>query len=233
MKMINREMKMRCYERMRRWLTNHARHCMMEQEPRRWSNRELKKMAPLFSGDVLNVSGWRDEDKEGGCYRDYFSKASAYKVTNYFGTDGPDDGMKDSLFLDLEQALPADMASCCDLAWTHTVLEHVADVETSVKNLGGLTRDAVLVVVPWMQDEHYSPSLYGDYWRFTPMGMKRLMELAGCELIHLAANDQPWYPVYLLAIGSKKADAWSGVFPRIDWNRRLGQNQYNYPGCIS
>jgi len=227
-----REKKMRCYEYIRRWVTNHARHCMMDQEPRRWSNRVLKEVAPLFHGDVLNVSGWRDEDKESGYYRDYFSSASSYKVTNYYGTDGPDDGMAESIFLDLEKDLPAHLDACCDLAWTHTVFEHIGDVETAICNLGKMTRDALLIVVPWMQDEHYTPGLYGDYWRFTPMGLQRLMKMAGCELVYLRANDQPWYPVYLLAIGSKQPDAWRAHFPEIDWSRRLGRAQYVYPGCI-
>lgn len=226
------ELKMRAYERARRWLTNHARHCRLDQEPRRWSNRQLKSLAPRFRGDILNVSGWRDEDKEGGFYRDYFSAATSYKVTNYYGTDGPDDGMQDSVFLDLEAELPETFDQCCDLAWTHTVLEHLQDVETAFINLGKLSRDLLLVVVPWMQDEHYSPGLYGDYWRFTPMGMQRLMRLAGCELICLQANDQPWYPVYLLAIGSKDPSRWGDTFPAIDWNKRLGRQQYGYPNCI-
>ena len=205
---------------------------MLEQEPRRWSNRALKPLAAAFRGDILNVSGWRDEDKEDGFYRDYFGNASSYKVTNYYGTDGADDGMEDSIFLDLEKDLPDSLHGVCDLAWTHTVLEHVADVEASFVNLGKLTRDVLLIIVPWIQDEHYSPGLYGDYWRFTPMGMQRLMKLAGCELVHLDANDQPWYPVYLLAIGTKHPDKWRGTFPEIDWKKRLGRSQYGYPGCI-
>ncbi len=73
-------------------------------------------------------------------------------------------------FLDLEAPLPDNMRGICDLAWTHTVPEHVGDVETAFRNLGALTRDAVLVVVPWIQDEHYAPGLYGDFWRFAPLG---------------------------------------------------------------
>ena len=100
------------------------------------------------------------------------------------------------------------------------------------RNLGALTRDAVLVVVPWIQDEHYAPGLYGDFWRFSPLGVRRLMEKSGLELVHLSANEQPWYPVYLFVVGSKQPAAWKGKFPEIDWTRRLGRNQYNYPGCI-
>ncbi len=178
------------------------------------------------------MSGWRDEDKQAGHYRDYFPNAKSYRLTNYWGTDAKNDGAADSLFLDLEAPLPENMRGICDLAWTHTVLEHVGDVETAFRNLGALTRDAVLVVVPWIQDEHYAPGLYGDFWRFTPLGIRRLMEKSGLELVHLSANEQPWYPVYLFAVGSKRPGDWQGPFPAIDWNRRLGREQFNYPGSI-
>src|SRR5258706_3556650 len=56
--------------------------------PREWSNAELRKFAPQFSGPVINVSGWRDEDKTGGHYRDYFPAASDYAVSNYSGERG-------------------------------------------------------------------------------------------------------------------------------------------------
>ena len=36
--------------------------------PRVWSNAELRRLAGLFDGDVVNVSAWRDEDKEGRRY---------------------------------------------------------------------------------------------------------------------------------------------------------------------
>ena len=231
--MMDRAWKMRCYEKLRRWLVNHARHCMPGQHPRRWSNEELRRYAPLFDGDVLNVSGWRDEDKQQGHYRDYFVNARSYRITNYWGTDSPNDGAEGSVFLDLESPLPESMRGVCDLAWTHTVLEHVGNVEMAFRNLGDLTRDAVMVVVPWIQDEHYTAELYGDFWRFTPMGLQKLMGRAGLELVHINANEQPWYPVYLIAVGTKNPDRWRKAFPAIDWTRRLGREQYNFPGCIS
>lgn len=225
--------KMKWYEKARRWLVNHARDCAPENHPRRWSNTELRRYGALFDGDILNVSGWRDEDKQEGHYRDYFPNSKSYCITNYWGTDSHNDGADDSLFLDLEASVPESMQGVCDLAWTHTVLEHVGDVETAARNLGALTRDAMLLIVPWIQDEHYAPGLYGDYWRFTPMGIQRLMKNAGLELIHLSANEQPWYPVYLFAIGSKKPESWKRKFPAIDWTQRLAREQYNFPGCIS
>ena len=39
--------------------------------PRIWSNSELAKFSGLFTGDVVNVSGWNDFDKQSNRYKDY------------------------------------------------------------------------------------------------------------------------------------------------------------------
>ena len=50
---------------------------------RHWSNEELRKIAKLFEGDVLNASAGTDEDKEGAYYSEYFSRAASYELSNY------------------------------------------------------------------------------------------------------------------------------------------------------
>ena len=200
--------------------------------PRRWSNQELLIHAPFFTGEVVNVSGWRDEDKEGRTYRSYFTRASSYAITNYWGSSTPNDGAPDALFLDLAADLPVDLKDKFDLVFTHTVLEHIFDVPKAVHNMAGMTRDAMIMIVPFMQDEHYSPGIYGDFWRFTPLCVKQLMENNGLTLIHLSSNDCPWYPTYLFAIGSKQPGKWFGKFPApYDWEQRLGRSTFTYPGC--
>ncbi|MDO9450725.1 MAG: hypothetical protein Q7J21_09590 [Rugosibacter sp.] len=76
-----------------------------EVRPRNWSNAELRKLAPLFDGAVINVSGWRDEDKTGGHYRDYFHSAKSYGLSNYRGKSGIT-GAESEVFIDLEADLP-------------------------------------------------------------------------------------------------------------------------------
>ena len=56
--------------------------------PRIWSNDHLRRIAPLFEGEAVNVSAWDDMDKQGGDYRSYFSRASAYSITNFGGIRG-------------------------------------------------------------------------------------------------------------------------------------------------
>lgn len=217
---------------LRQWIINRARRQHPELSPRRWSNRELATYAPLFSGEVVNVSGWRDEDKEGRTYRSYFTKASSYAVTNYWGSSTPNDGVPNALFLDLAAELPAELQGKFDVVFNHTVLEHIFDVPKAVTNMAGMTRDVMIMIVPFMQDEHYSPGLYGDFWRFTPLCVKKMMEDNGLTLLHLSSNDSPWYPIYLFAIGSKHPGKWANTFPGpYAWNKRLGKSTFTYPGC--
>lgn len=40
--------------------------------PRNWSNQELKNFSDILEGSVINVSGWKDEDKVGGYIKTTF-----------------------------------------------------------------------------------------------------------------------------------------------------------------
>lgn len=216
----------------RQWTINRARRQNPELSPRRWSNRELAAYAPLFTGDIVNISGWRDEDKEGRTYKSYFTRADRYDVTNYWGSSVPHDGVPGSVFLDLAADLPDTLRGTYDVVLNHTVLEHIFDVPKAVGNMAGMTRDVMIMIVPFMQDEHYSPGLYGDFWRFTPLCVRQLMENNGLTLLHLNSNNSPWFPVYLFAIGSKQPAKWATHFPTpYDWEQRLGKSTFTYPGC--
>lgn len=223
----------RILDPLRRWILNHARKRHLDLSPRRWSNQELKKVAPLFTGSVVNVSGWRDEDKEDGTYRGYFKHASSYHLTNYWGSSASNDGHPDAQFMDLEADLPEPMKGAFDVVFSHTVLEHVYDVPKAVGNMAAMTRDVMITVVPFIQDEHYAGGLYGDFWRFTPLAMKRLMEANGLQLLYLSHNESPWYPVYLFAVASRHPERWRQQLPpSYDWNHRLGKNIFIYPDCV-
>jgi len=226
------EVKRRVLEALRARLFNMGRQACYELSPRRWSNAELRRICGAFEGDVVNVSGWRDEDKDGSTYREYFGNARSYRITNYVGTAKAEDGIEGSVFLDLQGELPADLRGCCDVAFCHTVLEHIHDVPQAMRNIAEMTRDIAVLIVPFMQQEHYTDELYGDYWRFTPLGLKWLFEQNGMKLVWLAGNDNPWYPIYLLAVASRRPGAWTGRFGERDSSQRLGMTTYIYEGCI-
>ena len=180
--------------------------------PRTWSNQVLANIAPLFEGEVANVSGWQDEDKEGGSYREYFTSAKSYTLTNFEGKRGST-GREGEIFLDLGRKLPPELEGRFDVVFNHTTLEHVFDFFTAFENLCRLSRDVVIVVVPFVQVSHDTPS-YEDFWRFTPTGMRRLFEQNGLRMIFEATSRDENASVYLLMAGSRQPEEWFAKLPR-------------------
>jgi len=177
--------------------------------PRVWSNNELRKFARLFKGDVVNVSAWQDADKEGSTYRKYFSQADSYTITNWKSEARGYQGKEGEIFLDLESDLADSLRGRFDVVFNHTTLEHIFDVKKAFANLCNMSKDVVITCVPFLQQYHGE---YGDYWRFTPLLMKKLFEENGMELAYLSFNNHKGSSVYIFAIGVKKADKWKDVF---------------------
>lgn len=178
--------------------------------PRVWSNNELRKFAHLFSGDIVNVSGWKDIDKQGQRYRDYFSEADSYTITNYDADKRGFQGMEGEIFLDLTKPLPSELTGRFDVVFNHTTLEHIFDASLAFHNLCEMTRDVVILVVPFLQPMHTN---YGDYWRFSPQAVVEMFNREGLEVAYLNFNDHYRSSVYVFAIGLKRPDSWKGVLP--------------------
>lgn len=196
-----------------RKLNKNRRTTPTAQPIRVWSNVELKKIAPLFSGAVINLSGWEDKDKQGGHYRDYFPKATSYTVSNYSPSHSHHHA--NEIHLDLEARLPRRYRQKFDTVLSHTNLEHVFDVFTAFDNHCKLSRDVVIVVVPFIQQQHESEE-YKDYWRFTPSCLRALFDRNGFTTIYEAFNDEPNTVNYLLFVGSKYPDKWRKVLPKYE-----------------
>ncbi len=197
--------------------------------PRLWSNRALAQIGTLFDGDVCNVSAWKDEDKEGRHYRDYFPHARSYTTSN-LKADSVRGAQADEIEIDLEQPLPPDFDGRFDVVFNHTTLEHLYDVHTAVRNLCRLTRDIVIVVAPFLQMVHYTET-YADYWRFTPLVLQRLFRDNGLEVVFCAFTDEPNAAVYILAVASKQPERWRGRLPAwsADWNMVVGAKAVRSP----
>ncbi len=174
--------------------------------PRKWSNRELKKFAPLFRGKIINVSAWKDQDKEGRRYKDYFKNASEYWISNYYSEfRGFQGNLEKEIFLDLAVPLPVELENQFDVVFNHTTLEHIFDIFTAFRNLCRLTKDILIIVVPFLQEQHEN---FGDYWRFTPTALRELMHRNNLEMIYINFNDADNTSIYLFAIGSKSPEKW-------------------------
>jgi len=169
-------------------------------KPRVWSNQELRKVAPLFGGSIVNVSGWKDMDKEGKRYKDYFVNASDYWVTNFKSeARGYQGDLDNELFLDLEQDLDSSLVGRFDVVFNHTVIEHVFNVFKAFENLCLMTRDILIVVVPFLQEQHAE---YGDFWRFTPLVIERLCSINKLEVVYINYNNKSSESIYVFVVAS-------------------------------
>jgi len=163
-----------------------------------WSNSELRKFANKYTGNVLHVSAWKDEDKQGEFYKDYFFNASSYKTTNHKGDRGV---QGDEIELDLLN-VPQEMMGKCDVVFNHTTLEHIFDTRLAFKGLCDLSKDVVIVVVPKSQETHFTES-YGDYWRFTELTLAELFKENGFEVEYISEGGG-MDGIYLFCIGKRK-----------------------------
>ena len=177
---------------------------------RRWSNTELARFAGWFPGDIVNVSGWRDEDKSGAHYADYFTQKASYTLTNYKHEARGVQGGANEVFLDLEAPLDRALAGRFDVVFNHTVLEHVYAFQTAFTHLCEMSRDLVIIVVPWLQPYHGD---YGDYWRFSPLAVQKMYEANALAPLYLSFNEDAFASVYVFAIGSRHPERWRARFP--------------------
>lgn len=80
---------------------------------------------------------------------------------------------------------PLEVKDRFDVVICEQVLEHVLDPNAAAANLRGLCRPGgtVIVSTPFLIKVHELP-MYGmfDYWRFTPRGLRLLLENAGLEV---------------------------------------------------
>lgn len=167
-----------------------------------WSNQVLRAIGPNFHGSVMNVSGWQDLDKEGGRYRDYFPNATDYLISNHVGTRGLEDGTAD-YSIDLTAELPVEMHGIVDVAFNHTTLEHIFEVRTAFRNLCLLARKAVIIVVPFVQEQHFTKD-YGDFWRFTPQALEALSEENGFVTAGVTWNNQFNTSTYIVFVAVRE-----------------------------
>ena len=91
---------------------------------------------------------------------------------------------------DFDLCAPLTAGGRFDVVICEQVLEHVVDPYAAVANLRGLVRPGghVIVTTPFLVRVHELAE-YGlcDYWRFTPRGLRVLLERAGLEVIDVGS----------------------------------------------
>lgn len=180
-------------------------------EARAWSNGFIAAVASAVEGRVVNVSAWKDEDKQGRAYRDYFVNAQSYETTNYQGWRG--EGVPSDHDVDLQKPAPEPLRGAFDLVFNHTTLEHVYDFHRALDTLCEMSRDAILVIVPWMQHLHGPED--GDFWRFSPYAMRRLLADRGFAIVAEQAGPQGGKVRYLGYLAARDPKPWQERLGRL------------------
>jgi hypothetical protein len=184
---------------------------------RLWSNKELKKVSHFFSGSIVNVSAWDDRDKEGGYYKNYFKNATDYYYTNYSGIRGKSN-LDNEFDCDLTKELPSELENKFDVAFNHTTLEHIFDVRKAFSNICKMSKDIVIIVVPFCQAQHETED-WKDYWRFSPTVLRSLFKENGLNIVYESWNNNRNAAVYLFCVGSKNVGKWKNKFKSIKNNK--------------
>lgn len=87
-----------------------------------------------------------------------------------------------------------------DVVFNHTTLEHVFDVTRAFKNLCSLSRKYVVLVTPFLQQEHPVEDAYDDFWRPTKSCLKKLFEENNFTVVYQSSNDNNWYNIYIFTV---------------------------------
>ena len=192
-------------------------------KPRIWSNLELKKFSNNFNGKIINVSGWNDSDKDGSFYKNYFSNCENYYISNWsFSERGQEKKLnKNEYLIDLEDDLDDKLINKFEVVLNHTTLEHIFDIKTAFQNLCKLSNDTVIIVLPFLQEQHIT-SDFKDYWRLTPQAVKKLFEKNNFKLAYLNANDDKNSSIYIFAIGCLNNSK------NLDWIQNSKSNKLKY-----
>ena len=203
--------------------------------PRVWSNEQLHSISHLFKGRIINVSGWTDEDKEGGTYKnDYFVNANEYFISNFKKEIRGVQGLKNEFFLDLTKSLPKEHVDKYDVVFNHTTLEHIYEFNIAFKNLCALSKDIVVLVVPFLQQMHGNHRQdYDDYWRFSPLAIRKMFEKEGMIPLQITFNNHKHSSVYIFAVASKHPERWKNISTKLklDCKKPLLDPFENYAGC--
>jgi len=161
----------------------------------------LKKYLNYLS--LSDVDGVTIQILKDSFYKDYFKNSENYYITNWIAeARGLQEDIENQIFLDLEKDLDKNLENNFDVVFNHTTLEHIYNFNKAFKNLCKMSKNVVILVVPFMQEQHFNSHMK-DYWRFTPLAIKNLFEENNYKLSYINFNDWANESVYIFAIGTK------------------------------
>ncbi len=202
------------------WLIRKAYKLTCKIDARIYSNNLLKEYLKYFGGNIINVSGWEDSDKQGGFYIDYYNDVKSYTISNIDGINGTPKARKggiEYIYLDLDNPIDDGFNGLYDVVFNHTVLEHIFSLFNALEVITSLSKDVIITIVPFSQPVHYTDS-YGDYHRITPRFLEQYFSKKGYTTILSDYNDQPFSHIYVINISTKFPDKYKAFFKNAPMN---------------
>ena len=195
---------------------------------RTWSNKEIRKIAGHLGhlDSIINVSGWKDEDKEGHFYRSYFS-CNKYIISNFEKDSERGAVEKNSVFIDLEEKVSNEFKHKFDLVFNHTIIEHIYNPFNTLDNLFDLSRNYILCVSPWKQKLHFSPGNYADYLRLSPFFFRRWAKENSLKVIYESVTPSYYLEIYYVVLLAKNTDLHENILDLEKLNNKLGCDNFS------
>ena len=149
---------------------------------RRESNLQLRIYSSDIGGDVLSIGSGKDEDGEGGKYRDYFANCTSYTTSEISAE------FKCDMVLDI-RSMPEVRDESFDCIFCSGVLEHVDNYPAALEEMTRILKSGgvLLLGLPFRQGLHLEPH---DYWRFTKYAIRYMLH-NDYKILDLAAIDNP------------------------------------------
>lgn len=161
-----------------------------------------------IDGPVLEVGSRVEVNQEHLDLRRAFPRGTPYLGVDVI--DGPGvDRVVDLLAQAQVDALLADFTPRVTLCLY--VLEHVWDVQGAARALAKIwlhCPDSWLLVSTHQRQSYHGTDKYPDYWRLTATGMRRLMEEAGVDGVHVLVSPDSSDPEDVLAIRQPATLPW-------------------------
>jgi SAM-dependent methyltransferase len=140
--------------------------------------RFLRKYAPHFKGALYDL----------GCgeqsHRPFFLRYA----NQYIGVEwsGGDDSLRPDIVADLNRPL-AIADGVADTVVSLSVLEHLYEPQCMLNEAFRILKPggAMVLQVPWQWWIHEAPH---DYFRFTPYGLRYMLNKAGFQVVHIEAQ---------------------------------------------
>lgn len=163
-----------------------------------------------ISGPVLEIGSYIEVNQDHLNFRTAFPEGTPYVGVDVLegpGVDRQVDLLNEEAMSRLVDEVQPKVVLCL------YVLEHVWDIVTAARILGNLWRrnpESWLWIATHQNQPYHGTAKYGDYWRLTASGLKRLMEESGVDEPKVFTLANTNNPEDILAVRQPRSQPWPG-----------------------